>query len=82
MEGVIVVKTIKLGKKEYVIIERSELDRILGEAEFQLCTCKNFARSHKENPNPDIWRDFDMNQIVASAENGRKQLQKLTRKEV
>lgn len=74
------MKTIALGKKEYVIIERSELDRILGEADFHLCTCKTYAKSHKEMPNPDLWRDFDMNQIMTSAENGRKQLNKLTRK--
>lgn len=74
------MKTITLGKKEYVIIEQSELDRILGDVEFHLCTCKEFARSHKEMPSPDIWRDFDMNQIMTSAENGRKQLTKLTRK--
>ena len=74
------MKTITFGKKEYVIIERSELDQIIGETEFHLYTCANFARSHKENPNHDIWRDFDMDQIMASAKNGRKQLQKLTRK--
>lgn len=74
------MKNIHLGKKEYVIINRSELDQIIGETEFHLCTCKTFAKAHKENPDPDIWRDFDMNQIMTSAENGRKQLQKLTRK--
>ena len=77
-----VVKTIKLGKKEYVIIERSELNRILGETEFHLCTCETFAHAHKENPDPDVWRDFDMDQIMTSARSGRKQLNKLTYKGV
>lgn len=75
------MKTINLGKKEYIIMERSELNRIVNEADYHLCCCMQFAKSHKENSNSDLWRDFDMNQIVASANNGRKQLEKLLRKE-
>ena len=81
MEGVMVVKTIKFGEKEYVIIKRSELDRIVNEADFHLCCCVEYARIHKEQSNSELWRDFEMNQIMASANNGRKQLHKLLRKE-
>lgn len=71
------MKTINLGKKEYIIMNRSELNRIVSEVDYHLCCCMQCANSHKENSDSDIWRDFDMNQIIASANNGRNQLKKL-----
>ena len=76
------MKTVSLGKKEYVIIERTELAKTLNEIDNHLCTCETYAHHHKEMPNPDIWRDFDMDQIMTSARNGREKLRKLIQKGV
>lgn len=76
------MKTIKFGKKEYVIIERSKLDEVLSTIAFDFRKCEITAEHFKSIDDVELWKEQYMDDIARYAVEGYEHVHNLFHKEV